>query len=323
MIVVTGDEDAMSRPSVVTFGVFDGVHRGHQRLVARVVELARLTGATPSVVTFDPHPTAIISPEHAPHMVISLSQRLEFLARLGVEQVRVVSFNTDTARESAREFVERVIVTQLGATHVVVGDDVHFGRDREGTATLLDELGQVHGFLVESLATVSPPDAGPGERCSSSAVRAALESGDVRQASNLLGRPWVLRGTVVSGDARGREIGFPTANVMVSAGQQIPQLGIYAGGAVIADGQRYPAAISVGRRPHFYVDGDTLVEVHLMDFSGDLYGQEIDVVFLEWLRGEAAFASLEELITQIGRDVTSARSVWEAYVTSGRYDLEI
>ena len=301
----------LRRPSVAAFGVFDGLHRGHQALIGDVVTLAREARATASVITFDPHPAFVLDPEHAPRLIGTLDQRLEGLARLGVTQVGVLGFDEMSARESASDFVERILVGQLGVVDLVVGDDVHFGRDREGDVALLQREGERYGFRVHR-----SPTYGDAERFSSTAVRARLVEGDVAGAGEILGRPFVLRGVVVHGDARGREIGFPTANLRVAERQILPALGIYAGAVRVGTGFWRAGAISVGTRPQFYDDGGVLVEVHLPGFNGDLYDAVIDVAFLTRLRSEATFASLEELVVQMDRDVAASGEIFKEFTPS-------
>ena len=299
---------SLKRPSVVSFGVFDGLHRGHQALLTQVVRLAHDNAAHASVVTFDPHPALVLSPSTAPRLIGTLDQRLEGMDRLGVEQALVMDFDQESAAESAASFVERVLVRQLGVCDLVVGDDVHFGRDREGDVALLVRLGERHSFRVHS-----SPTYGEVTRFSSSAVRARLAAGDVAAAAEILGRAFVLRGRVVHGDARGREIGFATANLHTHERQQLPALGIYAAAVHLEDGRWWCGAVSVGTRPQFYENGGVLVEVHLPGFVGDLYGQRLDVAFLERLRGEKTFAALDELIARMRHDVVRSQQIFEKF----------
>lgn len=298
----------LRRPSVAAFGVFDGLHRGHQELIAEVVSLAHEHAAHATIVTFDPHPAQVLSPSTAPLLISTIEQRLEGMDRLGIEQVGVMAFDRAAAGESAASFVERVLVRQLGVTDLVVGDDVHFGRDREGDIALLVREGDRHGFRVHP-----SPTYGVASRFSSSAVRSRLSAGDVAAANEILGRAFVLRGVVVSGDARGRQIGFPTANLRTQERQQLPALGIYAAAVHLESGQWLCGAVSVGTRPQFYENGGILVEAHLPGFEGTLYDQRLDVAFLERIRGEATFATVEELIVQMGRDVASSVEIFEKF----------
>jgi riboflavin kinase / FMN adenylyltransferase len=306
-VIVVHDADARidETPSVVTIGVFDGLHRGHQRVIDQVISRARAHGALASVVTFDPHPAEVLDPEHAPLLLGTLDQRLEGLEALGVDRVRILDFDHRVSHERAEHFVERVLVGELGALEVVVGQDFRFGQGREGDVGLLANEGERWGF------TVSPSVLfGDGQRWSSSAVRRALAEGDVERAGVILGRPFVLRGTVTHGDARGTDLGFPTANVVVGARQQLPETGVYAGAARLADRRWWPAAISVGTRPQFYDDGALLVEVHVVGYGGDLYDATLDVAFLSRLRGEQVFADVAALVGQIERDVVASVGVF-------------
>ncbi len=304
---VLHDGDATShQPSLVAVGVFDGLHLGHQAVLAQLLELANQYGATPTVVTFDPSPASVLAPDRAPRQLATIEQRLDGLRALGVQTVRVLTFSKELARESARDFIERVLVHDLQARGVIVGEDFHFGHNREGTLTLLREVGALRGFDV-----VAAPTHGDGTRWSSTLVRQALESGDVVEARRVLGRPFVLRGVVEHGDNRGEALGFPTANVSVATEQALPAEGVYAG-ATFLDGAWWAAAISVGTRPQFYEDGALLVEVHVVGYDGELYGRTLDVVFLARLRDQTTFAGVEDLITQIGHDVEQSQQIYDA-----------
>jgi riboflavin kinase / FMN adenylyltransferase len=301
------DGDVTSKePSVVAIGVFDGLHRGHQAVLAQLLELARRYDALATVVTFDPSPARVLAPDRAPRQLATIEQRLKGLQALGVEQVRVLTFSQELASESARDFIDRVLVGDLSARCVIVGEDFHFGHNREGTLDLLREVGAVRGFDV-----VAAPTHGDGTRWSSSAVRRALESGDVGEARRILGRPFVLHGVVEHGDNRGEALGFPTANVSVTHEQALPAEGVYAGTIFLGD-EWWPAAISVGTRPQFYEDGALLVEVHVVGFAGQLYGRALDVAFLTRLRDQTTFSSVEELVAQIGRDVAKTQQIFDA-----------
>jgi riboflavin kinase/FMN adenylyltransferase len=302
-----GEPDTSNDPSVVAIGVFDGVHRGHQAVLEQLVELARSSQALATVVTFDPSPASVLAPERAPHLLGTIEQRLEGFEQLGVDQVRVLTFSKELASESATEFIDGVLVKELHARCVIVGEDFHFGHNREGTLATLRAAGEERGFDV-----VAAPTHGDDERWSSTSVRRALADGDLDRASLILGHPFTLRGTVIHGDERGGELGFPTANLRLSEQQALPSEGVYAG-AVDLDDAWWAAAISVGRRPQFYNDGDLLVEVHLVDYHGNLYDQVLDVVFLARLRGQATFASESELSEQIGRDVAQTQQIFTEF----------
>ncbi|MGC2485382.1 MAG: bifunctional riboflavin kinase/FAD synthetase [Acidimicrobiales bacterium] len=309
MKVCRDGEVSDNGPSVVAIGVFDGLHRGHQAVLEQLVDLARRHSAIATVVTFDPSPASVLAPGRAPRQIATLDQRLNDMAARGVEQVRILTFSKELSSETAREFIERVLVGELHATCVLVGEGFHFGHNREGSPDLLRAVGGELGFDV-----VVAPTHGEGDRFSSSAVRTALEHGDLDDVERILGRPFTLRGVVEHGDNRGEELGFPTANLAVASDQALPAEGVYAGATAIDD-VWWAAAISVGTRPQFYEDGALLVEVHVVDYDGALYGRELDVVFLALLRSQTTFDSVEELVAQIGRDVDKTRQLFAATAT--------
>ncbi|HEY5266365.1 MAG TPA: bifunctional riboflavin kinase/FAD synthetase [Acidimicrobiales bacterium] len=306
IIVRDHDTNATSlEKSVVAIGVFDGLHRGHQEVIARLVTLAKDYGTLATVVTFDPSPAMFFAPTKAPRLVATLGQRLEGLEALGVDQVVVLTFDATLANESARDFIQRVLVGQLRTRGVVVGEDFHFGHQRQGNVALLEEVGAESGFSVHPA-----PLFGDAERWSSTLVRKALGQGDLAVARAILGRPFTLRGDVVHGDERGATLGFRTANLRLPVVQQLPAEGVYAGATYIDD-EWWPAAISVGTRPQFYESGELLVEVHVLGFEGNLYDSSLDVVFLKRLRAQATFDDGAALGTQIGRDVAETLQIFE------------
>ncbi|HEY5262907.1 MAG TPA: bifunctional riboflavin kinase/FAD synthetase [Acidimicrobiales bacterium] len=320
MIVVRDGETSKlsSRDSVMAIGVFDGLHLGHQAVIDMLLHLERdrARDAVSSVVTFDPHPAQILAPEHAPRLLGTLEQRLEGFEALGIEQLRVVTFDRHLASESASDFIARVLVDELHACEIVVGEDFRFGHDRMGDVALLRAEGQRLGFGVYEAPSFGEP------RWSSSAVREALERGDIDAATSTLGRPFVLRGRVEHGDARGGELGFATANVATEPRQLMPLEGIYAGAARTPDRQWRRAAISIGTRPQFYEHGPLLVEVHLPGYEGDLYDASLDVAFLSRLRGEEVFSDVEALVAQIGRDVQLTIEIFKKFSTFSSALLE-
>ncbi|HEV3268870.1 MAG TPA: bifunctional riboflavin kinase/FAD synthetase [Acidimicrobiales bacterium] len=309
MIVLRDGESDVEggAPSVVTIGVFDGLHRGHQAVINQVVTLAREYGARSTVVTFDPSPAMVLAPLKAPRLLATLEQRLEGIETLGVDQVRLVTFDDVLKLETARHFIERVLVGELRTRCVVVGEDFHFGHNREGTVTMLSEVGRELGFDV-----MPAPLFGDTERWSSTSVRRALAAGDLASAEGVLGHPFVIRGVVGHGDARGEDLGFPTANLVLSPQQALPSEGVYAG-ATELDGTWWPAAISVGTRPQFYDDGELLVEVHVPGFTGDLYDVALDVMFLERLRDQLTFANVGELTARIEDDVAKTLDIFQKF----------
>ncbi len=297
----------LSDGSVVTIGAYDGVHEGHKKVLRLVRELADARHLDAALVTFDRHPAQVVRPDSAPKLLSSLDQKLELLTALElVDVVCVLHFDEDRSHETAEEFVREVLVGLLRARVVVVGADFHFGHRRGGNVALLEQMGKDLGFEVVGLGLVAPH--GEHEPFSSTRVRGALANGDVAIAARLLGHPHEVRGTVVQGDQRGRELGFPTANVAVPEEICLPADGIYAGSYSGPDGVWHPAAISLGRRPTFYEDAEhSLLEAYLLDFDGDLYGQPAAVRFVERLRGEQRFDSVEALVEQMGKDVEATR----------------
>ena len=302
---------AWSQGSVVTIGAFDGVHQGHRRVLQLVRELADARGLDAVCVTFDQHPARVVRPESAPLLLTGLEHKVELLAGTDlVDLVAVLHFDAGRAQESAEEFVREVLVDRLGARMVVVGADFHFGRGRGGNVAMLDAVGADLGFEVLGLGLVAPPDDETHEAYSSTRIRGLLAAGDVAAATAMLGRPHEVRGVVGHGDRRGRELGFPTANVLVDDAILLPADGIYAGTLTGADGVERPSAMSLGRRPTFYTDqGYSLLEVHVLDFDGDLYDEPVAVRFVERLRGEERFDSVETLIAQMTRDCDRAREI--------------
>ncbi len=295
--------------SVVTIGAYDGVHRGHQAVVAEVRRLAAASGARSVVLTFDRHPASVVRPESAPQLLTDLDQKLELLEATGVDAAVVVAFDEAQSREEPTAFATRVLVRCLAASSIVVGDDFHFGHGRGGNVALLRELGAVHDFEVHPLPLVQRDD-GPDEALSSTVIRRAMAGGQVELAAQMLGHRFEARGVVVKGDQRGRLLGFPTANVEVPNATCLPSDGVYAGWYLRPDGSRHACAINLGRRPTFYEHADhSLLEAHLLDFNADLYGERARVQFANFLRSERKFEGIDALISQLKSDIDHARTV--------------
>ncbi|HVX21635.1 MAG TPA: bifunctional riboflavin kinase/FAD synthetase [Acidimicrobiales bacterium] len=305
-----GDCPAPPGGTAVTIGAYDGVHLGHRYLLSMLRDRAAARGLRSAVVTFDRHPATVVRPESAPALLTDLDQKLELLADCGIDLTLVVPFDRDRADETAEDFVNDVLVRDLEARLVVVGQDFHFGHGRKGNVALLAELGSIGGFDVEG---VSLADAG-GAAISSTRIRQLVAAGDVAAAATLLGRYHQIRGVVAHGDGRGGvELGFPTANVAVPPAMALPGLGIYAGWYRRPDGAVHPAAISVGNRPTFYERAPgPLVEAYLLDFDGDLYDQPAQVSFVQRLRDELRFDRVDDLVAQMHRDVIDTRQVLKA-----------
>lgn len=295
--------------TVITIGAYDGVHLGHQSVIAEVRRRAAATGARSAVITFDRHPASVVRPESAPRLLTDLDQKLELLSATGVDATVVVHFDERQAAEPPVEFARRVLVDCLATSAVVVGDDFHFGRGRQGNVATLRELGRSADFEVFPLSLLRRTD-GPDESVSSTAIRRAMAGGQVELAAAMLGHPFEARGVVVKGDQRGRQLGFPTANVEVPNVICLPSDGVYAGWYLRPDGTRHPCAMNLGRRPTFYEHADhSLLEAHLIDFEGDLYGEHARVQFTNFLRGERKFDGIESLIGQLRTDIENARAV--------------
>lgn len=311
MQVIT-DAESCPRPeegTAVTIGFFDGLHLGHRVVIGEVRRVAAELGARSAVITFDRHPASVVRPASAPKLLTTLEQRLELLASTGIDYVVVVHFDEARSLESAEDFVRHELVDCLGVRAVVVGADFHFGHGRKGDVALLERMGADHGFEVDGIELVASGAEG-ARSVSSTNIRAALAAGDVEDANRMLGHPHEVRGVVQAGDKRGRELGFPTANVAVPDELQLPADGIYAGWYVRPDGTELATAISLGRRPTFYESQPfSLLEAHVLDFTGDLYGEAAAVRFVARLRGEERFDSVDALVEQIGRDVARARAL--------------
>jgi riboflavin kinase/FMN adenylyltransferase len=307
MIVVHGTEDvpAAARGGVLAIGNFDGVHRGHQALIAAATREARQHGWPAGAIVFEPHPREFFQPDKPHFRLTPLPRKLALLDTLGLDMAVVVRFDAALAGLSAEAFIDRVLVQGLGVRHVVVGYDFRFGKGRGGEPDTLRRAGAQHGFGV----TVVDQVADAGEVFSSSAVRAELAQGDVEGAAAMLGHWWRVAGTVVGGARRGTGLGYPTANLMLPAGTALAH-GIYAVRAY-CDGQRLDGAAYLGTRPTFD-DGEAVLEVFLFDFYGDLYGRQMEAEFIGFVRADAKFASAEALQEQMARDVARAREMLAA-----------
>ncbi|HVL90860.1 MAG TPA: bifunctional riboflavin kinase/FAD synthetase [Actinomycetota bacterium] len=291
------------KPTAVTIGVFDGVHKGHQMLIRRVVELARETGATPGVVTFDRHPLEVVAPGKEPAMISTVEQRAEVLGGLGIEFVLVLTFDEQLRMLEPHEFVRQILVDGLGVTHVVVGSNFRFGYHHAGTVATLHDLGAFEGFGVDIFSLLGGQDA-----ISSTLIRRQIAGGEVEVVAEELGRPFRLEGEVVRGAGRGKGLGVPTANLQISARMALPKLGVYAGWLTAA-GRRRPAVVNVGLNPTFEDRSDPVVEVHVLDFDGDLYGKTVAIEFTHRLRDELKFDGPDPLVEQIRADIAQARAL--------------
>jgi riboflavin kinase/FMN adenylyltransferase len=289
-VKITRLPDVERRERQVAVGTFDGVHLGHREVIR----------GSDSVLTFDPHPVSVVAPQHVPKLLTTLAVKAELIAALGVEELIVIPFDAEFAARGAQEFIDEVLVDALGAVRVSVGENFRFGNRAKGDTRLLAADGRFE-------STVHPLLEVDGEIVSSSHIRGLVLAGEVDQATRFLGAPFQLRGEVVRGDQRGRELGFPTANLIPDEELVCPGHGIY---ACLADG--CPAAVNVGVRPTFTTGRGELIEAYLLDFEGDLYGTELRLDFVRRLRGERRFASFEALIEQMRLDVEETRAVLAA-----------
>jgi riboflavin kinase / FMN adenylyltransferase len=299
------DNADIHRPTVLTLGVFDGLHLGHQLIMRTVVERAHETGAIPTVITFDPHPRAVLHPESSPPFLQTLDQKVEGFGVLGIEQTIVIRFDEEFSQTRAEDFLRDVVKDRLHAKEVYLGRGFAFGHNREGNIGLLRRVSQDLGFFADEVPEVQFRN----QRVSSSKVRGLLAEGKVNLARRLLGRPYGVEGRVERGAERGAGLGFPTANLH-PRNRVIPENGVYVTGTLI-DGQWRRSVTNVGVRPTFGSDAEPSVETFVMDWAGDLYGDVVRVRFLHRLRDERKFGSIEELKTQIENDVKRAQSYFD------------
>jgi riboflavin kinase / FMN adenylyltransferase len=277
----------------VAIGTFDGVHLGHREVI----------GGADTVITFEPHPLAVLAPDKLPRLITPFAIKRDLIAGLGVDELVVIPFDRDFSRKPAEEFVDEILIGMLNAEQVSVGENFHFGKDQGGTAEVLAARPEFETRVVPMVET-------DGEPVSSTRIRKLVcEEGDVAAAGRLLGSPFLFEGEVVEGDKRGRDLGMPTANIVPD-----PQLASPANGVYAAQANGHPAAVNVGVRPTFDSDRGVLIETYLLDFSGDLYGQTLRVAFLERLRGEKRFDSADDLVAQMHLDVGQAREIASATV---------
>ena len=288
------------RGATVAIGNFDGVHRGHKAVIAAALARGRALGKPSAALTFEPHPRAFFNPDEPLFRLTPGAAKLRLLAATGLDGTIVLTFNAELAKLSAEDFVQRVLVDRFAIGGAAIGFNFHFGANRAGSPDFLQAQGKQHGFTVD----IVPPLLDGGRPVSSGPIRAALAAGRLDDAAEFLGYPWFVSGTVIHGDKRGRELGFPTANLRLDPACALRH-GIYAVRTAIA-GRRYDGVASFGRRPMFD-NGAVLLEIFLFDFTGDLYGANIDVAFIAWQRDEAMFASAKDLMRQMKEDSRLAR----------------
>ena len=300
-VVRDAASDGALRGATVAIGNFDGVHRGHKAVIAAALARARALGKPAAALTFEPHPRAFFNPDEPLFRLTPEPAKLRLLAATGLDGAIVLSFDAELAKLSAEDFVGRVLVDRFAISGAAIGFNFHFGANRAGSPEFLRAQGARHGFAVD----IVPPLSDGGRPVSSGPIRAALAAGRLDDAAEFLGYPWFVSGTVIHGDKRGRELGFPTANLRLDPACALRH-GVYAVRAAVA-GRRYDGVASFGRRPMFDT-GAVLLEIFLFDFSGDLYGADMDVAFIAWLRDEAVFASAKDLVRQMEEDSRDARA---------------
>jgi riboflavin kinase/FMN adenylyltransferase len=296
---------ASLRPTVASIGVFDGVHRGHQALMRTVLEKASELNATPVVVTFDRHPLAVISPGNEPPLITTLPQRARAMGAVGIAALVVLHFDDQLRNMEPEEFVRAVLVDALGCEHVVVGANFRFGHNQAGTIETLSDLGKKLGFGVTIFALQTDDE---NEVVSSSLIRLHIAEGEMEQVAAEMDRPYRLEGTVEHGANRGRDLGFPTANLAASENVILPKLGVYAGWLWLR-GDRYPAVINVGINPTFGDRDTPIVEAYVIDFDQDLYGEQVEIEFTHRLRDELKFDDVDALVAQMRADVEEGRRI--------------
>jgi riboflavin kinase / FMN adenylyltransferase len=306
MKIFHGTDNAnIARPTVLTLGVFDGLHLGHQQIMHKVVERARATGAVPTAITFDPHPREVLHPETAPPLLQTLDQRLANLEVLGIEQTIVIPFTPEFASNSAEDFITEIIHDRLHAKEVYLGKGFAFGRARGGNIELLRKMSSELGFVADEVDEVQLR----GQRISSSAIRKLLADGRVNLVRRMLGRPYGVEGVIIRGDRRGHTIGFPTANLHPH-NRVIPKFGVYAT-ATLIDGVWRRSITNIGVRPTFGADAEPSIESYIFDFNGELYGDVLRVRFLHRIRDEKKFSGIDELKSQIERDTGRALNYFD------------
>jgi len=295
--------DLEGRPRAVAIGVFDGVHHGHRRIVAKAVAAAREMDGVATVLTFDPHPDAVLHPGEAPRTLTPLALKVFLLAQLGVEEVAVVQFTPEFAGRSAEDFCRGLLSRRLGARQVVVGANFRFGKNASGRPADLLAFGQEHDFSVTAIGLLEMD----GAPISSTRIRDLLAEGRVEQAAELLGRPHSLQGPVVPGAGRGKGLGVPTANLQVEPRFVVPAEGVYVTRTVVDQGPVVPSVTSVGTNPTFESDGLLRIETFLLDYEDSLYGRYVSVEFLAWIRGQLVFAEPGPLVARIQDDIRTAQ----------------
>lgn len=302
---ITKDEN-----TVLTLGTFDGIHMGHRKILEKVKKKAASSGCRSLLITFDPHPRKIITPDYDIKLLTNLKEKTKLIEDTGIENLLIINFTKEFSQITSEEFVKEYLLKKIGVKEIVIGYDHHFGKGRNGDANTLRRLGVEYNFIV----TMVDPIKVNGETVNSTAVRKALAEGNIKKVNSYLGRNYSFAGKVVEGDKRGRTLGFPTANIKAENHDKLlPALGIYAV-RFSFDGETHNGLMSVGNRPTFYSAGETVVEVWLYDFDRDIYGRDVNVEIIEFIRGEERFSSADELISQMQKDKLKGSEIFRKVI---------
>ncbi|AZR72397.1 riboflavin biosynthesis protein RibF [Anoxybacter fermentans] len=307
------DEEIMKnhdKPMIVALGFFDGIHYGHRVIIEETVRQARESNVLSGVFTFHPHPLKVLAPKRAPGLITALSQKRRILAEMGVDRLIVKAFTKEFAATDFRSFVQTYLVQYLKVKGVVVGEDFRFGKESKGDATAMKELGEKYGFTVTVFDTIRVN----GVEVRSTLIRNLILKGQMDKLLTYLGRPYTLVGKVVRGDGRGHQLGFPTANLSLAVDYVIPDYGVYAG-YIIVHGKRYQAVANIGVRPTF-AKSDLSIEIHILDYSGNLYDEIVEIELIKKIRSERSFDSIDELVAQIKDDIVSTRQILSNDITA-------
>ncbi len=295
-----------NKNTVLTLGTFDGIHPGHLKIIGRLVSCSKEKGCRSVVITFYPHPRTILGNDNSVKMLTTQDEKIELLEKLGVENLLIINFTKEFASLSAEDFIYDYLINGIGLTEIVLGHDHHFGKGRRGNAELLQKIADKEGFIVTKAEAFMID----GEAVSSTKIRNAIAEGDIIRANRLLGRNYEFSGIVVGGDKRGRELGFPTANIKLSSQEKLlPASGVYAV-KVMVENERHTGLLSIGKRPTFYNQGELVSEVYIFDFNREIYGAKVTTELVERLRGEVKFNSAEELINQMNTDKENGNKIF-------------
>ena len=307
VIIKTLGEINHDNNTVVTLGTFDGFHLGHQQIIRSVLEKTRMYGSRNVLITFDPHPRKIVSTKNHIKLLSTLNEKIEILTKLGIENLFVINFTKEFSQQSPEQFVTRYLVKGIGLREIVIGYDHHFGKGRGGNFDLLSSLGEKYDFVITPVEEYRVGE----ETVSSTKIRNALLEGNVLKANKMLGRPYSFTGKVVRGDGRGKQLGYPTANLKIeNEDKLIPAIGIYAAECSIK-GKWYNALLSIGSRPTFSTDGKVVPEIYILDFDKDIYNEELQIKLIQRIRGEEKFNSAEELIEQMDKDKLAGLKIFK------------